>query len=161
MDPFFSSKEMRESFSQWKSFYFVFSEGKKKLSFSLFSLFFITNTLLEMNSLQVHQQKAHQPREKRLKVSRACFTCRVKKIKVSLLSTPFFRHLPTKPPWFPQCDGVQPCMQVNVVAMWVCRMTANCLVVCSCLTFRSVKVIWRSWWQSQHWIHPTHPSSLF
>ncbi|KAF1803108.1 fungal-specific transcription factor, partial [Mucor lusitanicus] len=37
-----------------------------------------------------HQQKAHQPREKRLKVSRACFTCRVKKIK---------------------CDGVQPCMQ--------------------------------------------------
>ncbi|KAI8647149.1 fungal-specific transcription factor domain-containing protein [Parasitella parasitica] len=43
-----------------------------------------------MSSLQFHQQRPHQPREKRLKVSRACFTCRVKKIK---------------------CDGVQPCMQ--------------------------------------------------
>lgn len=43
-----------------------------------------------MNSIHLNDHLANQPREKRMKVSRACFTCRVKKIK---------------------CDGVQPCMQ--------------------------------------------------
>ncbi|CEP07688.1 hypothetical protein [Parasitella parasitica] len=52
-----------------------------------------------MNSLQLHEQKSYQAREKRLKVSRACFTCRVKKIK---------------------CDGVQPCMQ---------HLTANLFIL--------------------------------
>ncbi|CAO3635844.1 unnamed protein product [Mucor hiemalis] len=43
-----------------------------------------------MNSIHLNDHLVNQPREKRMKVSRACFTCRVKKIK---------------------CDGVQPCMQ--------------------------------------------------
>ncbi|KAI9478336.1 MAG: fungal-specific transcription factor domain-containing protein [Benjaminiella poitrasii] len=43
-----------------------------------------------MNTFHLHDHMVNQPKEKRLKVSRACFTCRVKKIK---------------------CDGLQPCMQ--------------------------------------------------
>ncbi|KAI7906005.1 fungal-specific transcription factor domain-containing protein [Cokeromyces recurvatus] len=38
----------------------------------------------------LHDHIMNQPKEKRLKVSKACFTCRIKKIK---------------------CDGLQPCMQ--------------------------------------------------
>ncbi|GAA5803943.1 hypothetical protein HPULCUR_009428 [Helicostylum pulchrum] len=45
---------------------------------------------MQTSSIHSNESLGHQPREKRLKVSKACFTCRVKKIK---------------------CDGVQPCMQ--------------------------------------------------
>jgi hypothetical protein len=40
------------------------------------------NTKTIMNDIHLNDQMVHQPREKRLKVSKACFTCRVKKIKV-------------------------------------------------------------------------------
>ena len=87
MDPFFRKKNL--FFSQFFIEKRYFRIQKEKLSFfPFFPHFYSFKTKipffhnLGMNSLQVHQQKVHQPREKRLKVSRACITCRVKKIKV-------------------------------------------------------------------------------
>lgn len=37
---------------------------------------------MQTSSIHSNESLGHQPREKRLKVSKACFTCRVKKIKV-------------------------------------------------------------------------------